>query len=919
MSKIVRVLLLIFFINNSIYAQEKSFILSIDNSLLIESIKSIEAQSDYKFYYNQLDLDSIFVTISKDSYTIESIARKLQEQTKLHFSIDERGYVFITKDINIRTSLPMGFFDKNVDSIVYDDVTALDYFEQKQESNNNSLENKLIVVGTQSSSPKPGKVNLAGYVKDVTSGEPVIGAQVYKENPLIGVVTDQFGYYSITLPKGRYELIFKSIGMKNTLRQVMLYENGKLNVEMEEDVVALREVIIESEKDVNVSGMQMGLEKIDIKTIKQIPTALGEMDILKVALTLPGVQTVGESATGLNVRGGATDQNLILLNDMVIYNPAHLFGFFSAFNPDILSSVNLYKSGIPAEFGGRLSSVLEVSTRDGNKKELSGSGGLGLVTSRLTLEAPIIKDKLSLIVGGRTTYSDWILKELPNSNFSNSSASFYDANLHLSYDVNEKNSIYASGYISKDGFRLNADTLFGYQNQNAAIKWKHVFKNKFYGVLSATYNNYRYDISSKANPVNSFDMDYQINQSDVKLDFNYFPDSKHTIKFGATGILYNLNPGSFLPASNESLVSPLQLQQERGVESALYISDQYEINRRLSFYMGLRYSMFHNLGPRQVYSYPNDVSKSVSNIQDTTSYGAGEIINQYGGPEFRFSLRYLLTADASIKLSYNRMRQYIHMLSNTAAISPTDTWKLSDSHIRPQVGDQYAIGYFKNFKNNTIEASVEAYYKTMDNFLDFKSGAVLFLNPAIETDIINAYGKAYGLELMLKKMTGKLNGWVSYTYSRSLVQINQPETGDVINQGEFFPSNFDKPHDFTLVGNYRFSRRFSFSLNFTYSTGRPITLPQAIYDYEGAKRIYYSDRNQYRIPDYMRADIAFNLEGNHIVKKLNHSSWTLAVYNLLGRRNAYSVFFDSSDGVVNGYQLSIFGQPIPTLTWNFKF
>lgn len=903
----------------SVIAQvEKIYFDGWNNASLQEVIDAIEKKSETRVFYKPEYIDSVFVTLPSATYSLEDLAGKISEATGLKFSYDTRGYFYITPEVSIRTSLPTGFFDRESDSVAYD-VAVFDYLNTEEKQDNTSIENKLVEIGAKSNNLKAGKVNLAGYVKDINSGEPVIGAQVYVENPLIGVVTDQFGYYSISLPRGRHELLFKSIGMENTKRQIMLYENGKLNVEMEEDVIPLREVIIESEKDVNVSGMQMGMEKIDIKTIKQIPTALGEMDIIKVALTLPGVQTVGESATGINVRGGATDQNLILLNDMVIYNPAHLFGFFSAFNPDILSNVNLYKSGIPAEYGGRLSSVLEVTSRDGNKKEFSGSGGLGLVTSRLTLEAPIVKDKLSVLAGGRTTYSDWILRELENDDFRNSQASFYDANLHLTYDANEKNSIYLSGYLSNDRFKLNADTLFNYQNRNAAIKWKHIFKNEFYGVFSATYNNYRYDISSDANPVNGFTMDYEIEQSDVKLDFNYFPNTSHTIRFGATGILYNLNPGTFEPFGQESLIEPQVLQRERGVESALYISDQYEVNRRLSLYLGLRYSMFHNLGPRDVYTYPDGVSKEVGNIQDTVGYGAGKVINSYGGPELRFSARYLLNANASVKLSYNRMRQYIHMLSNTTAISPTDTWKLSDTHIRPQVGDQFAIGFFQNMKNNTIEASVEAYYKTMQDFLDFKSGAILFLNPAIETDIINAYGKAYGIELMLKKMTGKLNGWLSYTYSRSFVQINRPETSDIINQGEFFPSNFDKPHDVTLVGNYRFSRRFSFSLNFTYSTGRPITLPQAKYNYEGSKRIYYSDRNQYRIPDYMRADIAFNLEGNHIIKKLNHSSWTLAVYNLLGRRNAYSVFFDSNDGVINGYQLSIFGQPIPTLTWNFKF
>jgi hypothetical protein len=665
--------------------------------------------------------------------------------------------------------------------------------------------------------------------------------------------------------------------------------------------------------------MQMGLEKLDIKTMRQVPTAFGETDILRVVLTLPGVKSVGEGSTGMNVRGGATDQNLILFNDAVIYNPSHLFGFFSAFNPDILKTVELYKSAIPAKYGGRLSSVLDIRTRDGNNKKLSGAGGIGLLTSRLTLEGPIIKDKTSFIIGGRTTYSDWILNRLPNSTFKESSASFYDVNAHISHEINEQNTVYLTGYSSQDKFKLASDTTFKYLNQTASIKWKHIFSNKLYGVLTGAHSNYKYNINSEGNPVNASELTYGINQSSIMADFSYFPAAKHALDFGVSSTLYRVAPGSLNPVGPESLIVPDLLDPEKGLESAVYASDQITISPRFSVMVGLRYSFYQALGPKSVNQYVPGVSKTLGTITDTIAYQDGEVMANYQGPEYRLSARYGLTDNSSVKLSFNRMRQYIHMLSNTASMSPTDIWKLSDSHIRPQVGDQIAIGYYHNFRANTIETSVEAYQKKMNDFVDYKSGATLILNHHIETDVVNAEGKAYGVEVMVKKLTGKINGWMSYTYSRSLVRVNQSTGSDVINDGTYYPSNFDKPHDFTLIGNYRFSRRFSTSLNFTYSTGRPITLPLYKF-YDGSSmRVYYSDRNEYRVPDYYRADFALNMEGNHKVKKLAHSSWTLAVYNLTGRRNPYSIYFKSEEGQIKGYQLSIFGQPIPTLTYNFRF
>ena len=707
--------------------------------------------------------------------------------------------------------------------------------------------------------------------------------------------------------------------MKEVRRQIALHADGKLNVEMQEDVRPLKEVVVEAEKLKNVSGLVMGVEKLDIRTVKQVPTAFGEADVLKVVLTLPGVKSVGESSTGLNVRGGATDQNLILFNDATIYNPSHLFGFFSAFNPDAIKSVELYKNSLPAKYGGRLASVLEITGREGNKKEFAGSGGIGLISGRLTLEGPIVKDKTSFLVGGRTTYSDWLLKALPNKNMQNSRASFYDFNTTISHEINEKNSLLLSGYLSEDNFKLGTDTLYNYHNQNVSLRWNHVFNTRLYGVVTGGYSGYNYNVTGDKNPVNAFELGYDLSQANIKADLSYYPNPKHVVDMGASSILYRTKPGSFKPLGSESLVEPDVLEQERALETAFYVSDQYEVNERLSVSAGIRYSIFSALGAKNVYEYASGVAKSENTIIDTVAYGSGDFIKTYHGPEYRLSLRYNLTSDMSVKLGYNRTRQYLHTLTNTAMVSPTDVWKLSDRHIRPQVGDQYSIGIFRNFRNNTVEASVETYYKSMRDFLDYRSGAQLILNHHIETDVINSMGKAYGVEAMLKKNTGKLNGWVSYTYSRSLVKTSDATSSEVINNGKYYPSNFDKPHDLTLVGNYRFSRRFSTSFNFTYSTGRPITVPLATYELGGVKRVYYSDRNQFRIPDYYRADVGLNIEGNHKVRKLAHSSWTVSVYNLTGRKNPYSVYFISEDSKIKGYKLSIFGQPIPTVTYNFKF
>lgn len=890
-----------------------------DSTSFDQFVRDIESKTGYHFYYDPKSMDSLKVSMSVQDKDINLVLGQLFSGTDLHYAIDPKGNIFVTRGREIMSDLPPDFFGTDKGQSTVRVAETFDYSEyEKREKQKKLVESRLYSIGAKTGNMQ-GNASVAGSVRDEASGEPVVGASVYIEKPLIGVATDQFGYYSISIPKGRHELKIKSLGMKPTLRQIMVYGDGKLDIELDQDVTPLKEVVIQSEHDVRVNSLQMGMEKLDIKTMKNMPLALGETDIMKVVLTLPGVQTVGEGTVGLNVRGGATNQNLILFNDAVVYNPSHLFGFFSTFNPDVLKNVELYKSGITADYGGRLSSVLDVSSREGNLKKFSGSGGISPITGRITIEGPLIKEKTSFLFGARSTYSNWIMRRLDDERLSSSKASFYDFNLNISHKISDKDHIYLSGYMSQDEFKLAADTSYTYSDKNASVKWKHIFNNRLYGVLTGGFSRYDYTVKSDANPVNAFTMDFSVQQINGKADFNYYLNAKHTVTAGLSTVRYKLAPGNFQPSGSESLIIPDVLQHEHGQESAAYIGDNFEVSPKLVLYAGVRYSFYQFLGPKDVYTYPAGVSKEEDVIQDTIHYSSGKSIATYHGAEPRFSIRYSLTDNSSVKFSYNRMRQYIQMLSNTTAITPTDIWKLTDSYIRPQVGDQYSIGYYKAMRKSSVDISFEAYYKTMENTTDFKNGAVLLMNHHIETDVVNAKGKAYGAEFMVKKSTGKLNGWISYTYSRSFLQAKSANTSETVNQGKWYPSSYDKPHAINFVGNYKFSRRFNFSLNMTYSTGRPITLPLAKYELGGSSRLYYSDRNEYRIPDYFRTDVSINIEGNHKIKKLAHSSWTFAVYNLTGRKNAYSVFFRSENGQINGYKLSIFAQPIPTVTYNFRF
>lgn len=913
-----------FFFQHGAFAQNGILISGNFEKLNFEQfVTVIESRTPYHFYFNPAQLDSFYISTDVKNKTLGEILDTVFKETGFQYAIDLEGNVYVTQKYKIATSLPPGFFDSrenSSDSSFTAGDGLVDYSgENKNEKIKSSVENKLFEIGIKTYTMRKGNSTIAGYVRDGKTGEPITGAALFIDNPPIGVITDQFGYYSFNLPNGRHTIIITSIGMRETKRQIMLYSDGKLNIELREFVPSLKAVIVTAEKLSNIRGLQMGVDRLNMKLIKQIPMVLGEADVLRTVLALPGVTSVGEASTGFNVRGGSADENLILFNNATIYNPSHLFGFFSAFNPDVVKDVELYKSNIPEKYGGRLSSVLDITAKDGNKKKFSGSGGISPLTTRLELEGPIDSGKTSFLVGGRTTYSDWLLKQVPNAEFNNSSASFYDLNLGISHEFNPKNSLFIMGYLSNDQFRLNSDTLYKYSNKNANITWKHIFNNKLYGTLTGGLDRYQYSISSNLNPVNAYRYSFDINQTNLKADFSYALNSSHAVDFGVSSILYKLHPGSYVPEGAQSLVAPDILQSEQALESGAYIGDKFTITPKLSLNGGIRYSLYNFLGPHDVYTYGPGLPREVQNIVDTISYQKGKVINTYKGPEYRISARYALTENASIKASYNTLRQYIHVISNTTSISPTDIWKLSDPNIKPQTGDQFSLGFYHNFKSNLIETSVEVYYKHIHDYLDYKSGAQLAMNPHIETEVVTTRGKAYGAEFLIKKLSGKLNGWISYTYSRTLLQLDDPLAGQTINNGNYYPANFDRPSNLNFIGNYKFSHRFSISLDLNYSTGRPITLPVAIYYLAGSERVLYSDRNQYRIPDYFRTDFSMNMEGNHKIRKFKHSSWTIGVYNLTGRKNPYSIYFVEENGVIKGYKLSIFGTAIPYITYNFKF
>ena len=567
---------------------------------------------------------------------------------------------------------------------------------------------------------------------------------------------------------------------------------------MAENTNQLNEVVVSANRENIVRNVRMGIEKIDVKMLKQIPMGMGEVDLFKSSLLLPGVQSVGEASNGYNIRGGSADQNLILLNGAPIINPSHFFGFFSAFNSDMIEDVTLYKSGIPARYGGRVSSVMDIVLREGSKEKFNVSGGISPLTGRLMIEGPIVKKKASFIISSRATYSDWILRQLKNIQLQKSSASFYDMQGMLTFDLNPKNSFSLSGYLSNDYFDYYKESAITYRNIASTLKWRHIYNPRLSFQFSATISNYEYQDNSKQDSTSYYSLYYKLNQQIVRADFSYRAAERHRIDFGLDATSYSLLPGIQKPVGDYSEILPKELESEKAIEPSLYISDEFDVSPRLLISGGLRFTYFTTFGPRSQYVYSSDSPRTIENIIDTVYFKSGTVLKSYPGLEFRLSSRFVITPDLSIKAGIQRNYQYLHMISNTTSMTPTDIWKLSDNYISPQRGDQFSVGIYKNMNRKAIETSVEAYYKILKNILDYKGGAELLMNDHLETDIINGNGKAYGIEMMVKKQRGMLTGWISYTYSRVLLKVDGKFEEEKVNGGNYFPANYDKPHDLEI-------------------------------------------------------------------------------------------------------------------------
>lgn len=894
----------------SLGAQEKYRISSdFKNLSFKEFTLKAEKLFSVKFFYRDEWVSGLKTGDLSDCQTLSCVLDNLFKGTTLYYIIEESGNIVITNRFAIKVSVAPS--EKNNSFLPPNDYSG-------SGENQRTEGNISINIGNPAEKNKPGNVILTGYIRNKDTREPVPGVTVFIQKLSVGTVSNEYGYFALTLPRGIHFLQFSFIGMREKAINLNLCGNGELNVEMNSVLIPLKETIVSAQKSITLQRFEVGAEKINITSFKLLPTSMGESDIIKSVLLIPGVQSVGEGSAGFNVRGGSADQNLILLYGAPIYNSSHFFGFFSAVNSDIIKDVMLYKGGIPSRYGGRISSVLDIGSKDGNRKEFTGNAGISPITTHISIEGPLIKDTFSYLLTARTTYSNWIFGLIKDPSLHNSRASFYDLNGKLTYDMNKNNKIDFSAYLSHDAFRFNSDTAYRYNNNIIALKWRHFFNSRFFSSFSINNSFYNYDISSQYFATEAFVLSHKINSTGLKADFNWFT-GRNEINFGLDLTRYAVTPGSYLPYGDSSLVVPHTIEKERAWEGALYIDDKFLLTDFLSVNAGVRLSSYFSFGPQTVMIYNPGYSKSVSTITDTINFRPGEITSKYAGPEFRVSLNFRITDKNSFKINYNRTRQYLHMLSNSASISPTDTWKLCDYYLKPEIGDQIAVGFYEMLFSNNFETSAELYYKEIKNMVDFKGGTDIIMDENIEKDIVNVKGKAYGLELVLKKTEGKIRYSIGYTYSRTFIRSLTNFSEEIINSGKWFPANFDKPNDLVITFNYLFSRRYSFSSNYTWSTGRPITYPVATYNMYDDVLVHYTDRNKYRIPDYSRLDLSFTIRGNLRAHRLAHPNWTFSVYNLLGRQNVYSIYFKKQGDIYTGYKLSVFGRAIPSVTFSFDF
>ncbi len=779
---------------------------------------------------------------------------------------------------------------------------------------------ETIQVGEEGDSSPDEELLINGDVLDWTTGEPLPYATISVNDSLFNLASNENGKFVLRLNPGTYVLNLSFLGYDQKVIDLTVYDSGQIFIELEKESTELAEVVVQAERTQDLTKSKIGRTILSVRDLKLAPAFLGEVDLVKQVQTLPGVTSVGEAATGFNVRGGSVDQNLILYDGMPVFNSSHVFGFLTTFNPEAVNDVSFYKGGIPSEYGGRISSVLDIKSKDGDMEKWKANLGLGMITSNAMINGPIKEGKTSLAASVRSTYSNWLINAIRTdyADLSESKVNFYDATLKLTHLISEDTKLSFTGYSSKDAFSLEGDTTYRWHNVQTSLRLDHQFSPDFGADFVLGRSSYGYDVENE-DPRQASELSYRIAITALKSGF-HLDRGQHQLDFGWQLSHYLFKPGRLRPTSASSNAATINIDNQYSIENAFYIQDEWEVSDELTLEAGLRLPMFFSFGPADVFTYQEGSIKQISTITDTLQYNGGELIKSYFGLEPRLSLNWTFAPETSLKFGYNRIYQFLHLVTNTTAVTPVDIWQPSGYYFEPQRADQVSVGLFKDFKNKSYGFSTEVFYKYIDNLIDFKDGAQLILNTHLETELLQGVGESYGVETSFFKNTGKLTGSLSYTYSRAFRQIAGPTRIESINQGERYPASFDQPHIVNLGWKLELTSRHFLTGNFTYHTGRPVTIPLAVFGYDNNAVAYFSGRNQYRIPDYHRLDLALVIEGNHNKRKKGKGTWIFSIYNVYARNNPYTIFFRSSNaGVPEPYQLSIVGTIFPSISYNLKF
>lgn len=864
---------------------------------LIEVLEIIQQKHPVKVFFTPGSLDGLVVSADAKGKTLPAVLESLFLGTSLNF-------IMMHPDIMV---------------IIRDPEQALRREKALQIAQKENRKIKTLTLGDPLITKKK-EVVISGQILDVRSGDPIANANIQFGDQNLGTTSDEKGNFSIVLPSGLHVITISLINYESQVIDLAAFDDGIIRVSLEKSPLMLDELVFRDESSREIRTTRIGQSQLVMLDIKRSPSFMGQPDLVRQVQTLPGVTTVGEAATGFNVRGGSVDQNLILFDGLPVFNSGHAFGFFSAFNPDVIRDVSFIKGGIPAEYGGRVSSVMDIITKDGDYEKWNGTAGIGLITGNMSLNGPLMKDKTSLAMSFRSTYSNWLIRSLRTDyiNMENSSVFFYDATLKLAQRISDRSKLSITGYSSKDAFSLVADSVYQWHNLVGAVRFDHQFSDQLSAefVVGTTVYGYRVENLDVAT---SSELAFRISANNISSGFHY-ESGRYTLNFGWQLMQYVFQPGYLKPLSEQSNTLETSLDKQFALENAWYISTEWSAAERLFIEGGLRLSVFSSYGPAAINQYKPGVPREITSIVDTLFFDRRETIKTFVRPEPRLSIRWMTGQSSSLKMGYNRMYQYLHLVTNTAAVTPIDIWQPSGYFFKPQHADQVSVGYFTGFKERKYDVSAELFYKSIRNIIDFKDGARLTMNRNLETELLQGKGYSYGIETSISKNTGRLTGSVNYTYSRAFRKMDDASSGESINRGKEYPANFDQPHIINFSWKYNLSRRHYFTGNFTYHSGRPITIPLSVFAYENTTVAYFSERNQYRIPDYHRLDLAFVIEGNHRRGKRIHGTWFFSFYNVYARKNPYTIFFKSSgQGIPSPYQLSIVGTVLPSLSYNLKF